>query len=365
MKKVAVWGPNRWCNFGDDLQSVVFALHLRNEGYFPVVFQLEQNIADAHNLEVAHTVDELLKDVKLCIIAGGALLTPLHPVKQVLKSDFRQYERDFGDLYRGAKKYGTRFCAISMGGDGRTRNTWFWYSIFRNFFFRSEYFLNGTVRLQGDVEQMKNFGKSFLYHPDCLFSLSRFIQVKTSSVKREGDPIRVGFNFRERQIPQSFIEAIHQYAAVHDDMEFYFATTHMNHVIKQYGITYEYLPAADTHNLKFMSYETPGQLIQFVADMDVFVASKLHLGLVGLLVGTPFLSYRGMGKARTFLTSIGGDEAVLDDDIRFEELVSEKGLLRKPKQELMNLFNMELLQEMVDGSWKQFEFCSETAERYA
>jgi hypothetical protein len=365
MKRVAIWGPNRWCNFGDDLQSVVFALHVRSLGYEPIVFQLDSAVADEHNLLVANTVDELLKDAKLCIIAGGALLTPLHPAKQLLKSDFRQYEQDFGALHHGAKKYGTKFCAISMGGDGKTRNTWFWYSIHRNLFFRSQYFLDGTVRLLGDIEQMNNFSKQFVYHPDCLFSLRRFIDVVQTSEKRTGDPIRIGFNFRERQIPPSFIKAIHDYAGKHNDMEFYFASTHMDKVIKGKGITYEYLPRQDTHNIKFMHYETPGQLLQFMADMDVFVASKLHLGLVGLLVGTPFVSYRGMGKARTFLKSIGGHEAILDDDRSFESLVAPNGLLRKPKAELMKLYDQELLQRMVDDSWQQYEFCTTVVKKFA
>jgi hypothetical protein len=365
MKKVAVWGPNRWCNFGDDLQSVVFALHIRSLGYQPIVFQLDSSVAEEHNLLVAGTVDDLLKDVNLCIIAGGALLTPLHPAKQLLKADFRQYEKDFGDLHRGAKKYRTKFCAISMGGDGRTRNTWFWYSLSRSRFFRSEYFIDGTVRLAGDVEQMKKFGKNFTHIPDCLFSLSRFIQVSDAAPKSKGEPIRIGFNFRERQIPPQFIRDIHEYAATHDDMEFFFATTHMDKVIEKHGITYEYLPKKDTRNLKFMHYETPRQLIQFVADMDVFVASKLHLGLVALLVGTPFISYRGLGKARTFLRSIGGEAAILDDEITFDELVAPEGLLRKPKGELMTLFDMVSLQRMADQSWQQFEFCSEVAKKYA
>jgi hypothetical protein len=365
MNKVAVWGPNRWCNFGDDLQSVVFALHLKSLGYEPVVFQLDRGIADEHNLTVADTVDELLADVRLCVIAGGALLTPLHPGKRWLKDDFRQYEQDFKDLHRGAKKYGTKFCAISMGGDGKTRNTAFWYSRFRNRFFRSEYFLNGTVRLKGDVEQMLRFGKQFNYFPDCLFSLQRFIQISSSRVRQAGEPIRIGFNFRKRQIPESFIRAIHTYADSHSDMKFYFATTHMDRVISEYGIDYEYLPERDTENVKFVHYHTPKQLLQFIADLDVFVASKLHLGLVGLLVGTPFISYRGMGKARTFLKSIEGHDAILDDNVSFESLVSPGGLLRRPKEDLMKLYNLNVLQRMVDESRRQFEFCTEVVKKHA
>ena len=47
----------------------------------------------------------------------------------------------------------------------------------------------------------------------------------------------------------------------------------------------------------------------------------LHLGLTGLANGkTPFLSYRGPGKAKSFLRSIKGDWAILDDNITFKEL---------------------------------------------
>lgn len=365
MKRVAVWGPNRWCNFGDDLQSVVYALHLRSIGYEPVVFMLDRRIAEEHQLEVADSPDELLKNAVFCVIAGGALLTPASPPKQLLLKMRRRYARDIYELHRAAKKYDVRVCAMSMGGDGKTRNRWFWYDLPRNLFFQSEYFIDGTVRLAGDVEQMKNFGKHFIHIPDCLFSIRKFIEVASASDKPEGSPIRIGFNFRERHIPTSFIEAIHDYAEQNDDMEFYFATTHMDRAISEYNTTYEYLPPKDTHNLKFMHYETPRQLLQFVADMDVFVASKLHLGLLGLLVGTPFLSYRGMGKARTFLKSIDGHAAILDDDVKFESLVAKSGLLRKPKTELMKLYNLDLLQEMVSESWGHFEFCTKMVEKYA
>jgi hypothetical protein len=365
MKKIAIWGPNRWCNFGDDLQSVVFALHIRSLGYEPVVFMLDQAIAKEHALQVANTVDELLKGALLCVIAGGALLTPASPPKQILLSMRRRYARDIFELHLAAKRYDVRVCAISMGGDGKTRNRWFWYDLPRNLFFQSKYFIDGTVRLEGDVAQMRSFGKQFKYIPDCLFSIKRFIDTSVASTKNNKGPIRIGFNFRERHIPKSFLEAIHNYAAIHSDMEFYFATTHMDKAIERFNTTYEYLPQEDTHNLKFTHYETPRQLLQFVADMDVFVASKLHLGLLGLLIGTPFLSYRGMGKAKTFLRSIGGDTAILDDEVTFESLVAPGGLLRKPKKELMKLYDLDLLQKMVDESWKQFEFCTEVVNAYA
>jgi hypothetical protein len=187
----------------------------------------------------------------------------------------------------------------------------------------------------------------------------------TPTVKKPDSPIRIGFNFRKRQIPEQFIKDVYAYAASHSDMEFYFATTHMDKVIFEYGIKYEYLPAKDTHNVKFMHYEHPAQLLQFVADLDVFVASKLHLGLTGLLYGTPFIAYCGMGKANTFLKSIGGGSLVLGEEVSFASLVAPGGLLRTPKEELMKRYDHTCLERMIQDSWSQYEFCSRVVETYA
>ena len=72
---------------------VLLSLHIRSLGYEPIVFQLDQSVAEEYDLTVADTVDELLSEVKLCIIAGGALLTPLHPLKQLLKKIFACMKR--------------------------------------------------------------------------------------------------------------------------------------------------------------------------------------------------------------------------------------------------------------------------------
>jgi len=364
MKTVAVFGPNKWCNYGDDLQSLVFALHLRSMGYEPIVYKLDNKIAGKCKLKTADTMDELVKDTRLCIIAGGALLKPLILPKRLLKKDFIEFENDFRCMHAAGEKYGVRFCAISMGGDGKIWPTKKYFSRYRNDFFRSSYFIDGTVRLEGDVEQMKLFEKKFAYYPDCLFSLKRFINIETP-VLPKNRPIRIGFNFRKRHLPRKFIRDINEYADNNSDIEFYFATTHMDKVIYEYGINYEYLPSRDSAHIKVVHYEHPHQLLQFVAGLDVFVASKLHLGLTGLLYGTPFLAYGGMSKTEAFLKSIGGAGAIIGSDVPFSKLVASNGILRKDKRELMKLYDKDKLQKMIFESWQQFEFCSEIIDKYA
>ena len=75
------------------------------------------------------------------------------------------------------------------------------------------------------------------------------------------------------------------------------------------------MPEHETENLKIDKYQSPRQLLGVLESCDVFVTSMLHLGLTGLTKGTPFISYRGPGKAKSFLRSIGGDWAIVDDNI--------------------------------------------------
>jgi hypothetical protein len=72
-----------------------------------------------------------------------------------------------------------------------------------------------------------------------------------------------------------------------------------------------------------------------------------------------------MGKAKTFLESIGGKDAVYEEDTPFSSFVAQDGLFRKPKSELMKTYDLAGLQVMVNKSWEQFEFCTRIVERYA
>lgn len=362
MKKIAIWGNNRYSNYGDDLQTLVFALHAKNIGYEPIVFQLEKEIADKFNLEVANNLDELFKNVHLCIIAGGALLTPFNFVRRLLQKAAIEYEADFRDLNQAIKKYPqVKVCAISIGGDGKDRKPETFYSKHRISFFSSPQFLNGTVRLKGDIQQMKKFGKDFRFTPDCLLSVTKFVKsIAVQNNTSTASVTKIGFNFKKgKYLSKQFISELFSFAETNKNIIFYFIETHL----EKTGINYEYVPEQETENIKIVKYTDPEELLEFMADLDVLISSKLHLGITGLTVNTPFLSYRGPGKAQSFLRSIGGDTMILDDNITFNELKDR--FFSKTKQELFNLIDTNLFHQMEEQSFKQFEFAEEIIEKYA
>lgn len=358
-KTISIWAPLRYANIGDDMQAIAFSHHIKTLGYNVKLFQLDDELAEKYGLQSVKTVDELCEGVKLVIIAGGALLTPFRWYKRVLNKAACEYEADFKDLYKAMQKYkDVKFCAISMGGDGKVKNPKTWYSHWRIDFFRSDAFLNGTVRLAGDVEQMKSaFNKDFVYHADMLFRAPDYFEY---DLLPKTDKVRVCLQFKKgRYMDKQLLADIYKYAEEHDDMEFHFITTHMPKI----GLTYQYMPANPSKNIFCDAYQSPRQLLGVLASCDVTMTSMLHVGLMGLTVNTPFVSYRGPGKTKSFLKSIGGEWAILPDNISFTELREQ--ILTKKKPDLYARYDNKAIREMMEDSKKQYEFCTKIVEKFA
>ena len=358
-KEIGIWAPLRYANVGDDMQAIAFANHIKGLGYAVKLFQLDEELADLYGLKSVKTLEELCTGVRLVIIAGGALLTPFRWYKRILNKAAREYEEDFKDLYKATLKYkDVKFCAISIGGDGKVKNPKTWYSRWRIDFFQSDAFLNGTVRLVGDVKQMKlAFDKDFEYHADMLFRTPDYFEY---DLLPKTDKIRICLQFKKgRYLDKKMLADIYKYAEENDDMEFHFITTHMPKI----GLTYQYTPDKSSKNIYVDSYQSPKQLLGVLASCDVIVTSMLHVGLMGLTVKTPFVSYRGPGKTKSFLKSIGGEWAILCDNISFEDLRSQ--ILSQKKTELYSRFNKKNIAEMLEDSKAQYDFCSKIIEEYA
>ena len=357
MKTIAIWAPLRYANVGDDMQAIAFARHIQQLGCRVKLFQLDEDLATLYKLESAPTIEALCRDVNLVVIAGGALLTPFVWYKRWLSKQAREYEYDFRDLYKVSQKNpNLKFCAISIGGDGELKDPAKWYSHWRIDFFCSSAFVNGTVRLFGDVAQMKHaFNKDFEYHADMLFRTEDYFKPQ---FLKPTCKIRVCLQFKKRYVDDSMLAAIFKYAEEHDDMEFHFITTHMPKV----GLTYQYLPEKESKNIFIDPYKTPEQLLGVLASCDITMTSMLHVGLLGLTQGTPFLSFRGPGKTKSFLKSIGGEWAIVDDHISFDQLRTQ--FFATKKEELYNRYDVKVLEAFKNDSLNQYVFCSNIIEKF-
>ena len=132
--------------------------------------------------------------------------------------------------------------------------------------------------------------------------------------------------------------------------------------MQKVGLNYQYVPKQPLKNVFIDRYENPCQLLGVLASMDCFMTSMLHVGLTGLTTGTPFVSYRGPGKTKSFLKSIGGDWAILPDDITFEQLKNQ--IWSHTRDELYAMYDTEEIERMKEESLKQYEFCKNVVEKF-
>lgn len=359
MKKVvAIWSFLRYANYGDDMQAIATALTIKELGYDTKVYQLDNHLAQRYNLHSSPTLEDLFEGVNLCILAGGGLLTPYNWYRRILQMSARNLELDFRNLLNYGRKHANLiFGAISIGGDGELHPPHSVYSNWRINFFSASNFIEGTVRLKGDVLQMQKFGKHMEYFPDMLFAASTFF---SPDLLTPTNKYRVGFNLKKgKHSDEKMIADILNYAANNDDMEFHFITTHMEYT----GLNYQYLPPEGIKNIYIHKYIEPCQLLGVIASMDCFVSSMLHVGLTGLSTGTPMLSYRGPGKTQSFLKSIGGEWAILPHDISFEEIKHK--YLNCSKDTLYNRFNTEIIDKMKQECINHYDCCKQLVEKYA
>lgn len=357
MKTIAIWAPLRFMNYGDDMQALAFALHIKKLGFNVRLFMLEESLSKQYGFETVSNCEDLFRDVNLCVIAGGAVLVPLNPAKQWLSPSERRYEQDFIDIYTEVKKNpNLKICPLSIGGDGKPHWPLWYYGLGRYLLFRSKQFLDGTVRLEGDVAQMKSMGREMRYFPDMLFRSSDYFEPQILPASKK---YRIGFNFKKNYIDENMIDSILRYANEHDDVEFHFTTTHMDKA----NLHYQYLPEKESKNIIIDKYESPNQLLGVLGSMDLFITQMLHVGLTGLTMGTPCLSYRGPGKTKAFLHSIGGDWAILNDNTTFEEL--RNNFFFQSREQLFNKFDVQALNSFKEESKKHYDLCTEVVNKYA
>lgn len=124
------------------------------------------------------------------------------------------------------------------------------------------------------------------------------------------------------------------------------------------GLTYQYMPNKTSKNIFLDAYKSPNQLLGVLASCDIIMTSMLHVGLMGLTVKTPFVSYRGPGKTKSFLKSIGGEWAILPENISFDELRMK--VFTKKKDDLFAQYNIKVINDMINDSLNQYDFCKNT-----
>ncbi|MEM8904659.1 MAG: polysaccharide pyruvyl transferase family protein [Actinomycetota bacterium] len=292
--RVAIWGSYKHGNFGDDLMAVLFARRVREAGSSPIVLQLDPELAARLDLHVAGSVPELLDEADLCVMGGGAMLEA-GSLRWAARGYSRDLERDLLALWRCARGR-VPVHASSIGGSGATSPLRL--SPAKAVLLRSGVVGASTVRLPEDVLLLRRLGVEATYHPDVVLGASRSFAGERT---RRDDRFRVGVNLNVRT-GSGLTRRLLDWAAADPAVELVFLHTHL----PGHAAGYEVLPDR-SDRVAHHRYRDPDETTAALAELDVLVSSKLHVGVTALSYDVPFVSYAGKAKSVAFLRSIGAD----------------------------------------------------------
>jgi len=334
MMKVAIWGSYNYGNYGDDIMAIMFAKHLQKLNTQPMVYRLDNTLADKFNLQTTNSLDELFKSAAFGIIGGGGMLVADSFLRTMLSPVSRKFEQDFKQLTRYAAHYHCPIWPISIGGSGHTSHP---LRSSRKIFFRSPWCQTPSVRLAEDIHIMKKLHRDAIYYPDVLLNAAQWFCISKKPVS--DDQIRIGVNLN-RKDSDGFEHKLIASVSNTPNITLYFFRTHL----AQYHIHYEFLPEHTNEQIQIHQYTDPKSTLEFLSGLDVVLSSKLHLGLTALTTDVPFFSFNGKGKTKAFLKSIDASSSIYQSD-QDEQLLYD----------LINIKNYDLSRQCDMQAFRQYQ----------
>lgn len=345
MKKIFIWGCYWQGNFGDDLMAVLMARDLQNMGHDVLVFRLPSNIASKYSLKSVNDVETGVAWADVVLLGGGAVLKAALPGwRKIFSASSREIEREIEKLaIELIKKKKALYCC-SIGSDGVS--SLMQLSPARKKLICETDFRGGSLRLEKDVSMFDVLDNSeVFYSPDIL--LSSYLKFPVNGYEnRESNRVKIGVNVSKRD--GLFVRRLVRKLEKFSNMEISFLLTHS----KSSGIVSEY--ASD--NVKFQGRpvpvlinDDPVEFLNRLKEFDIVISVKLHLGLVAMMGGATFFSYKGKEKTKSQLASFGLGEYIYDEaeeNKMFDAIVAHANDLSLDNKNLFQYLSVETKEQL-------------------
>ncbi len=339
---IVVWGSYQWGNFGDDLMAVMTALYLKEHGFNPIVYRLNNVLAAKYKINTTVNLKKAIRCSVAIVIGGGNFLGSVSLI-----------DDDWIELEHCLSCYKVPLHVLSIGGDGHIGSPHLCPSAYR--ILSSEKVLSGTVRLKTDIDLFKQINVSIsdlrFYH-DMVLTTPMFFNVQESSKKND---------YCVLNLPQSVgVKVVDKMTALSDlgiGPAVHFASTHLEALKNEsiVNIRYEFQSKNDSHNIKYSDIES---FLKALLSGSFVGSSKLHLGVTAMSYGLPFISIGGAGKTIAYLKQLELGRSLMKSGIQGSRLpfLIATGELRRIANEQLES-NNSILSAKRDsmGHWRALD----------
>ncbi len=300
MNKISVWGSYLWGNFGDDVMGLMVCLRLKSLGYSPVIFKLDQLLADRYGVETTDKLDHLFVGTSALVIGGGGLLCGGNLM-----------DSEWAALEAALISQELPIHIFSIGGDGIDADPHVSASACR--VMGSRLVRSATVRLSTDISALRLISPALeRIHcfPDVLLTAPEFFEPLPCTQEKplSSEPMIINTG-KSRAV--TVLDSIQVHAAPVLPRPILFAATHLEHLRRSKGpvrLDYEYQSKSTAQNI---AYHNINQMASVVSSASSVVSGKLHLGVFALAYGTPFISINGATKTIAFMKQAGLESSIL------------------------------------------------------
>jgi polysaccharide pyruvyl transferase WcaK-like protein len=319
MKTIGIWGFYFAENFGDDLMALQFSEIVKNLGAKPLVYDLSPILGARYNIDTTRDICDFCARSEIILIGGGNLLAQDHTWPS------GPFMKKISELRLASEHWNRPIHAISVGGDGYLDPK---YPYDVECLLNSKTFKSAAVRIPSDVQDLENRGIKAKYISDILWTAASFYRIQ--KIKNENNNL-VGFHFL-KNIPW-ITNGINLYRQSLKESKISFNYLYLNAFL-HYSSGGDYIPSnLNSYEQAFYGGD-PIEVIRSIATLDCAVSQRLHVGVIALSLGIPFLSVAAHPKVEAELNQVNWNWLRRYDGFKPRKLFGSQWLAKTLKNEI-------------------------------
>ncbi len=301
-RRIALFGFYGVGNFGDDLMAWMIAMRMHRSGHAVSVFSVGDAAHDSllgadfarQGIESSRSIDQALDSCAAVIYGGGGILAA-HS-----ESTLKQFRRHFDRERRFLDAVTSRtlpLAVVSIGGDGSTDPG------------RLDPLPKAllghaaaiTVRNPSDVVLLRNLGVASIHAPDIVWGARRMLDAPP----RSDDGLRIGLDLYPSLLKRTggpqFLVFLQALILRHRTVRFVCLDSRHASAGFAPGIGH-LLRGANVSRYRFNDYRSDAAEL---SSLDLLISSRLHVPMLALQYGVPFVSVFAEAKTHVMLENTG------------------------------------------------------------
>lgn len=336
--KIGIFGSYNRLNFGDDLLAYYISEVLSHQ-HEVIVYTSQDQLKLASSVTKTNSRTTFISQSDVLVLGGGGFLT---------STSDELLEVELVELLASAQAKCLPLYIISIGGDQKPENdVWDYLGDGRKALFSYPYLQKCVVRT---TEEFGKHDSRFAFEEDVLWGCLEPENIMQGNLQKYNIGIHLS-SLPILRVVTGIAEIIS--LLLFKRVQFTYFKTHDSKIngIDEMGSFLPFGSEVIQHNGDVLSF------IQALQRVDILISAKMHIGLLCLSIGKPFISFGGPIKAQNLLKKLHLDSFILPSSPRMLTYFLIRHILFK--KDRVHIIPMDEICKMKELSRNNFRFIKE------